>query len=233
MEAQAVLARARSGDTPPNWTVWPMRRGQVLRMALLWTVTSVAGFVLFAPAVALTVPGNFERGGAEFVFTGIVLALLGAVAFGGAGVAIFDYWRLAHADAYLLVMTPDDYVKQEPRKLTHVPMEFVRNITLKGGGATWKATQTAAMPMTSGAQLLRLVDVSRLASLRREPAQRPLLAFEDARTGAEVIVSTDDAFDKLGALEYMLSLHADAFEIKRMRARQAQPGAQAGAQPGM
>jgi hypothetical protein len=210
-QVQMILATARSGSLPQGWFVWHLRRDWVLRAALGWALTALFGFVLFVPIALATVPSNFQRSAALAVFTAVLLIVLGAVGFGGLGLMIGDLVRVARADQYLLVMTPTDYVKQVPGRLTHVPMSAVAYVTLKGvrrgGGGPAAQSQTPVPPPPGfmGGMGGRL---SFGSGYRREMRRPPSLAFLDLRTQREVIVSTDDAFDALPVLEEVLQLYA-------------------------
>lgn len=208
MDAQAVLARARSGDVPASWTVWPLRRDRVLRAALGWLLIGIVGAFLLIVVAIQTIPSNFTRGSGSFIVTGVLLIALGLMAFGGLGILIYDLWRLLHADEYLIVMTPDDYVKEQPGKVTHVPMEYVSYVTLRGVKIPEERVQTTSeiiSSMQKGGRLYRFMgDIN----YRRQPRQAPSLAFLDARDNSEVVVATDNAFDELLALEQILTLHA-------------------------
>jgi hypothetical protein len=204
MEADAVLRRARSGDVPADWNVWPLRRGVVVRSAIGWSFVGIVGLFMLAVVGALTIPDNFTHGGVGIVLTGILLIVLAVVGFGGIGIAAYDVWRIAHTRDYLLVMTPTDYVKAEPRKTTHVPMEHIAHVTLRG----------VKLPVESD---LAMMSTNRTASSRllgnllvnwRQPKQPPSLAFVDTRTDQEVIVCTDNSFDEIIAVEQILLIHA-------------------------
>ncbi|HKS69843.1 MAG TPA: hypothetical protein VJQ45_05465 [Ktedonobacterales bacterium] len=213
MDAQMVLSTARSGTMPDHWHAWPLRKDFVLRSALKWAVAGVLLLAIFALVVSSTVPYNFQHGGTgAAIFSVVLIALVGTAAFGGLGITIYDLWRIANAGHYLLVMTPEDYVKEEPRKITHVPMENVAYITLRGV----KSPEMQAYEEAGGGRESRDVfqsrDLDRVtraiggANQRRLRAQTPTLAFLDTRTDKEVIVATDASFDELPALEYVLKL---------------------------
>jgi hypothetical protein len=163
-----------------------------------------------------TFPENFQLGGFSFVATSLLLLVLAAVAFGGIGIAAYDVWRVAHAGEFLLVITPDDYVKAEPRKTTHIPMSAIRHVTLKG--IKLPQEQAAAMPdprvQRAGYQpgpggLPRgFLPAWTGGNIRRQPAQAPSLAFEDTRSGKIVTVATDDSFETLPALAEVLRMYA-------------------------
>lgn len=201
MDAQAVLATARSGNVPSSWFVWPLRRDYVLRSAAGWAGAALFGFVLFIPACIATLPTLPQRHAAGFIFTSVILLLLGALAFGGAGIAIYDLYRLRHADDYLLVLTPDDFIKAEPGKITHVPLEHVGDITMRGVKTPEDDRESSTQLIRSGA----LGNMFGSARIKREPHSAPSLAFRDLRTDKAVVVSTDQSFDSLIALEQILS----------------------------
>lgn len=214
MDAEVILATARSGQIPQYWTVWPLRRDLVLRSALKWAGLSLFGFILFIPALFATVPDNFTGSGIKLFFTSVLLLALGATALGSLGIAVYDVWRVLHADDFLIVMTPDDYLKAEPRRVTHVPMEHVAYVTMRGVKHPMeqarRADPYAGDPYAANpyAQLDRYRFMRGVATFRREPMQAPSLAFLDMRTDREVIVATDDSFEALPALEYILQNHA-------------------------
>jgi hypothetical protein len=213
MEAQVVLATARSGSVPSSWFVWPLQRDYVLRSAVVWAGAALFGFVLFIPACIVTLPTLTQRHTAGIIFTSIILLLLGALAFGGTVVACYDFYRLLHADEYLLVLTPDDFVKVEPRKVIHVPLEHVGDITMRG-------VKTPEVERESSSQLIKsgvLGNMFGTGRRNKEPNTAPSLAFRDLRTDKAVIVSTDQSFDSLIALEQILSDTVRAKQRQRVR----------------
>jgi hypothetical protein len=192
--------------------VWPLRRERVLRSVLGWAAIGVIGCVLLALVASQTVPGNFQHGAWGIVLTSVLLIALILMGFGGIGFAGYDLWRLAHANDFLLVMTPDDYVKAEPGKITHVPMADVAYVTLRGVPTPEERAPTTAEIIGSMQRGGRLTRFMGDLTYRRQPRQAPSLAFLDRRTNREVVVSTDNFFDELLALEQILSMHARAKE---------------------
>lgn len=208
-DAQAVIDRARAGDAPENWAVWRLRRDFVLRGLLGWGFVAIVGFALLVPIIITTVPGNFEHGGGEFLLSGLLLFAFAAMAFGGLGIFSHDLWRLLHADDYLLVMTPNDYVKTEPRsKITHVPMDQIAHVTLRG-------VKVDEVQIERPGHLVQTM----AKRFQREPKSAPSLAFIDRRTDKEVVVATDESFDKLAALEEILMIQIYAKEKENERSR--------------
>jgi hypothetical protein len=204
--ADQILATARSGVRPQDWYVWPLRRDRVRRQVLEAAGISLFGFILLVPLVLVTVPGNFERGTGEATFTVLLLGLVGTVAFGALGLLVGDALRLRRADQYLLVMTPTAYVRADPGRITHVPMDQIGYVTLKGVRSpmdTAAGSSTDRVPIGMGSML-------GFGGLRqsRERRKPPSLAFLDLRSDREVVVATDDAFDDLNALKEILTMYA-------------------------
>lgn len=218
-EAQRIVDMARSPQRPQEWFVWPLRRQVVARALAGWAATGIIGLLLFIPVLLVTVPSNFEHGSGLAVFTVVLLVVLALVAFGGVGLCIADALRLARAERYLLIMTPDDYVKLSPGRVTHVPMASVAYVTLKG-------VKPPPNPDTERAVSQTLLMMRRYGTVmgipgtyRREFSRPPSLAFLDQRTRREVIVATDDSFDQLPVLEEILNLYAGGRTRARSRAR--------------
>lgn len=213
MDAQTVLATAQSGVMPDHWHAWPLRRDFVLRSSIKWGIAGLLLLAIFAFVVYSTVPYNFQHGGTgAAIFSVVVIALAGTAAFGSLGIALYDLWRMANAGRYLLVMTPEDYVKAEPRKLTHVPMDAVAYVTLRGVKTPEMLAYEEAAGGREGRDVFQSRSLDRVtrsiggANQRRLRAQTPTLAFLDTRTNKEVIVANDASFDELAALEYVLKL---------------------------
>lgn len=222
MEPEMVLSTARSGKLPNGWNVWPMRRDRVRRSIFGWAATTLVAFIILIPVVIVTVPTNFEHGDLGFFTSGLLLAILAIVAFGGLCICLYDVWRLRHADEYLLVMTPDDLVKAEPKKTIHVPMSSIGYVTLRGVKQRQYRPDTsvsldemarqessAMRSIASGAMLNRMVGN---ANFRRRPPEAPSLAFVDLRDDSEVVLATDDTFDELIALNDLLCSHVEKAE---------------------
>jgi hypothetical protein len=193
---EQIVAMARSGARPSGWFVWPLRRDRVRRLALRSALYGLVGVVVFVPLVLATVPANFNDGTGKSVATLILLGIPAALAFLSAWALIGHLLRLARADQYLLVITPTDYVKAEPSRLTHVPMRCVAYITLKG------ETAGGARPISMGDVLTRRPPPE---SRGRGPTS---LAFRDRCANRTVVVGTDDSFDDLAALQEVLRLYA-------------------------
>ena len=219
MDPATILATARSGDAPGTWVVWPLQRQYIRNSILRWLAVSVVGFPLLILASISTLPGFLTLRGFSFVLTGILLLALGALAFGSLSIAIYDIWRLSHANAFWLVITPEDYVKSEPGgKVTHVPLEYVESITLKGVRVPMETVETPFSGAPAGVNPSFRMPF-RSAAYRRQRATPSSLAFVDGRTNHEVVVATDAVFDTLVNIEYVLSMQADAKQRQLNRSR--------------
>lgn len=203
---QQILTTARATPLPQGWYVWHLRRDRVMRAALGWFSICLFGFVLLIPAVYATVPSSFKSSAVLAVVTILLLGMLGAVAFGGLGLGIADILRYVQADGYLLVMTPDDFLKVTPRRTIHVPMTAVSFVTLKGVRERREPTQPVQPPVGGAMSLAPLFGPG--AASPRSRRGPPSLAFLDMRTRHEVVVATDDSFEALPVLEDILSLYA-------------------------
>src|SRR6185312_2095537 len=204
MEPQEIISSAESGSYPANWHVWTLRRGLVFREIAWQTFISVCGFLLLGYGLYATIPDNFTDGPWKIGLTICLLALFAVMAFGGFALMAGDINRLRLAGRYLLVMTPDDFLKRTPGSIIHVPMEYVTDLRLIGV----KARTQEDMERPGGMmQSIRFPGVFNGISLMRTPRMQPKLTFVDDRTSKLVVVGQDHAFEDLGALEYILRIY--------------------------
>src|SRR3954465_4253249 len=103
MEPQEIIATAESGSYPPNWHVWNLRRGLVLREVAWQAFIAVVGFILLIFGLSVTIPDNFTQGSLKIALTVSLLLLFAIMAFGGAALVAGDINRLRLAGRYLLV----------------------------------------------------------------------------------------------------------------------------------
>jgi hypothetical protein len=213
MDAGEVLAAVRSGSTPGSWTVWPLQPDRVRRSVRSWAIAAIFGFALFIPFVIMVLQPNFFSGWFSIVVSGLLLLLLGAVAFGSLAIMLFDVWRLRHADEFLVVVTPQDYIKAEPGKITHVPTSEILYVTLRGVKVPERAPARAEREQAPTRGVMG--QMMNPGILRREPARAPSLSFLDLRTDTEVTVTTDDSFGDLLALAETLRTFAHGDERRQ------------------
>lgn len=229
MEAESIMATVRSGAAPSDWNVWPLRRDRVLIGAMKWALLSLVGFVLFVPIVIATVPSDFI--GTDAVQqSGVTAAimLVGALAICSLWLAIADLLRVRRASEYWLVITPDLFIKAEPRRLFEIPLEDIENITLKGVAPPSDTAVEGAI----GPQYFAMGQFSRIANqmgvmggARTRVRGAPSLAFRDRRDNRVVTIGMDDSFDHLGAIELILRERAAQKEEKTRRASLKNPRA--------
>jgi hypothetical protein len=107
--------------------------------------------------------------------------------------------RLLRADKHLIIITPDDFVKQEGKKIIHVPLMYVRYITARGSPSRSRTSSSETAPAqasrsdenTPGFQFWRGLIPGRRRRRKRTPTA---LAFIDSRTDTPVIVATDASY---------------------------------------
>lgn len=218
MDAQGILEKARSSDVPDSWNVWPLHTERVRRSSLGWGAVAIASFILLAFVVSATVPYDFTHGTGRAVFAAVLLTLVGSVAFGSMGIAVYDIWRLLHAGEFLLVITPDDYLRVEPgNKQTHVPIEDIANVTMRGVKVNMPQEAMRDADFSNLTPMKRLSRVAGNFYTPREPKRAPVLAFVDTRTNTEIVVARDNSFDDLATLEQVISYLVDAKKRSRVR----------------
>jgi hypothetical protein len=206
MDAQQIMSTVRSGQVPVGWNIWPLNVERVRKGLLSWFGIALLGFVLFIPAALATIPANFEHGAGGAFVTLLLLAVLATLAFGGLSIVLYDIWRLRHADEFYIVMTPDDFVETAPRRTVHVPMEYVKYVTLRGARASQQEAVQDVASVRGRAGSGSVGTISITPYMRpRQPRTSPSLAFVDARDDSVVKVASDDSFENLFVLEQVLS----------------------------
>lgn len=223
MDADSALAQVRSHHQPSEWNVWPLRRNYVISSAIKWGLLGLVGLAMLIPVTIVTVPSDFVgKGSAQQSLAAAVLVLLAALAFGGIGIALHDLWRLARADDYWLVITPETFIKAEPGRVIETPLEYVADLTLKGvrlpseGG-----TETnAPMPqfLMSGRLMNYATTLAAPTASRQRARGNASLAYRDSRDNKVVTVCTDEAFDHMAAIYQILRDRSAAREDKVWRA---------------
>lgn len=230
MDAETILATVRRGAAPSEWNVWPLRRDRVLIGAAKWGLLSIVGFVLFVPILLNTFPSDFIHADAfKQSAATVVILLTGALAFCSLWLTIESLLRARRASDYWLIITPDHFVKAEPRRLYQIPLEEIANITLKGVSQPSDiAVQGSIGPQFAGmGQYARIADrMGVTGTMSARPRGAPSLAFRDQRDNRTIIVSTDDAFDQLAAIDQILRERASQREEAVWRASRTHPRAQ-------
>ena len=197
MESTEILEKARAIDeAPQDWIVLPLLRDKVALAIAGWVIGAIVGLGLFAFLASLMIPNNYQIGPFAALISTILLGIMLFAGLGSVWQLVVDVRRLLQADKYLIIITPDDFVKQEGKKIIHVPLLYVRYITARGSlsrsrtSSSERAPAQASLPgeNTAGFQFWRgLIPGTR----RRHKRTPTALAFIDSRTNAEVIVASD------------------------------------------
>jgi hypothetical protein len=216
MEPQEIISTAESNSFPANWHVWTLRRGLVFREVAWQTFISVCGFLLLGYGLYATIPDNFTQGAWKIGLTICLLLLFAVMAFGGFALMAGDINRLRLAGRYLLVMTPDDFLKRTPSGVAHVPMEHVTDLRLVGVKVRTQEEHEKPGGVLHGMRPMGLLNG---ISLTRTPRMQPKLTFVDDRTSTLVVVGQDHTFEDLGALEYILRIYVGDKERELRAAR--------------
>jgi len=202
MDSTEILEKARPIDEAPHdWIVLPLLRDKVTVAIAGWIAGAIVGLGLFAFLASIMIPNNYQIGPfAAFVST----ILLGIMLFAGLGSIwqlVVDVRRLLQSEKHLIIITPDDFVKQEGKKIIHVPLMYVGYVTARGSASRSSSssserssTQDSQSDESNpGFQLLRgLIPGTR--QRRRRKRSPTALAFIDSRTNAEVVVASDASY---------------------------------------
>jgi hypothetical protein len=208
MQAEEILTKVRTGDElPEGWLVFPLLRNKVMLSMGGWLFGIFMGIFLFVLIVPIVIPSNYQRGFGAALFTTLLLGIFLFIGLGSLWSLIADIWRLQHADRYTMVLTPDDFVKQEGNKIIHVPCVNIRHVTARGTPPPDRTPPTgSAVEQVSGVGenaasfLLGRRMVGALGSRsggnsRRKGRRTPTtLACVDTRTDREVIIANDNSF---------------------------------------
>src|SRR5947209_3544608 len=133
MEAEEILTQARaSTQAPHGWIVLPLLRNKVVVCMVGWAFGILVGLGLFTLIATIVIPNNYEHGIIAALFTTLMLGVFLFIGIGSVWSLIVDVDRLRNADQYLIVITPEDFVKQEKQKIIHVPLTSVQHVTARG-----------------------------------------------------------------------------------------------------
>jgi hypothetical protein len=202
MEAAEILERAKAGEeTPQGWLVLPLLTRKVATGIAGWVLGMIVGFGLFALIASIVIPHNYEQGVFSGCFTTFLLGMTLFIGVGSLWAMVSDIRRLRRADQYVIVITPDDFVKQEGDKVVHVPLSYVRHVTARGARPPERAPGRDAMGEVpkAGENLAGFVFGRAFSPagmrLRRKRMRTPTtLAFVDSRTDDEVVIATDNSY---------------------------------------
>ncbi len=221
MEAAEILEKARS-EPPPGWIVLPLLRDKAMLGIAGWVAGAIVGFGLFALMAPIMIPHNYLYGFVAALFTTLVLGLVLFVGIGSAWQIIVDTRRLLQADQHVIIITPEDFVMQEGKKMIHVPLLYVRHITARGTPPPDRTAPREAvvsdMPHAgeniSGFVFGRgfIPSVSGWRTRRRSKRTPTMLAFVDSRTGAEVKVTDNASYGDPFTIATLLKEYATSIQ---------------------
>ncbi|GAC1403335.1 MAG: hypothetical protein NVSMB49_20610 [Ktedonobacteraceae bacterium] len=203
MNAEEILETARTSATPPHgWIVLPLSRTKVMLGIAGWFFGFILGIGLFTLVVYAVFPSNFEHGAPIAVFTLCLLAVLLFIGFGSIWMLIQDVRRLMEVKKHMIVITPQDFVKQEGSRIITVPLMNVRHVTARGTPPPDRTApkepmfaQIPSMGERFGGFFMGQAATREGARTHRRRRRTPTsLAFIDTRTDNEVIVVTDGAY---------------------------------------
>jgi hypothetical protein len=205
MESVQILAQVNTeGGVPSDWLVFTLLRQKVIVGILGWIFGALAGGLLFAFMAPIMIPHNYQIGVVSAVITTLILGMVLYVCLGSIWALITDILRLRNAEKHIIIITPDDFVKQEGKKIIHVPLEYVKYVTARGAPPVDRSTATAREDAKAGGvgenigSLLfgrRVAESGRRGLVGRKRMRTPTtLAFIDSRTDREVIVVTDKSY---------------------------------------
>jgi hypothetical protein len=222
MQAEEILARARTGaELPESWIVFPLLRNKVMLGIVGWVFGIFVGLGLLALVGFVVIPGNYQSGFGAALFTTILLGIFLFIGLGSLWALITDVRRLMHADRHIMVLTPDDFVKQEEDKIAHVPCVNIRHVTARGtpppdrtppSGNVVEQVSGVGENMTGlflGRRIASSIGSRSGGNSRRKGRRTSTsLAFVDTRTEREVIVTNDNSFGDTFYIAALLKQYA-------------------------
>lgn len=204
MEANEILAKARANDEKPaGWIVFPLLRNKVIYSIIGWIFGTLLGLALLAFTAPVVIPHNYQQGVAAAIFTTLLLIIFLFVGVGSFILLLGDIQRLRFPHKHVIVITNEDFVKQEGEQIILIPLEYVRHVTTRGKAPIDREpapamSETNPLPR-AGENLFSFFLGSGLTSAgmnwRRKRMRTPTsLAFIDARTNQEVTVVNDASY---------------------------------------
>jgi hypothetical protein len=221
MEAEEILARARADDEiPGDWLVFRLLRDKLIVGMIGWIFGIIVGLGLFIVIANIVIPGNYQHGAFAAIITTIILGICLFIGLGSIWTFITDLLRLAHMDRHLIVVTPEDFVKQEGNKIIHVPLINIRHVTARGvpppdrdPSTQENVRQVPGVGENAAALFFGRGFVPSGSRWRRKRMRTPTsLAFIDTRTNREVTVVNDTAYGDPFTIAALLKQYAAAVQ---------------------
>ncbi|HEY0754419.1 MAG TPA: hypothetical protein VGD98_10685 [Ktedonobacteraceae bacterium] len=204
MESVQILSQANTEEVlPGDWLVFPLQRQKVLIGILGWIFGACAGGLLFIFMAPIMIPHNYQNGILAAIFSTVILGIVVYVCLGSIWALITDIMRVRAANKHIIIITPEDFVKQEGKKVVHVPLAYVKHVTARGVAPISNKEQNeqeVSRPEV-GTSVGSLFIGQRAASgirqgvfARRRVRTPTTLAFIDSRSEKEIIVVTDKSY---------------------------------------
>jgi hypothetical protein len=225
MEPDEIIARAKEGtNLPANWIVLPVLRGKLVIEVAQWAFGLIMGAGILALFFPIIVPYDYLHGAGLAVFGTIVLGACLFIAIACLYLLWVDVRRLFHSDQYRIIITPEDFVKQEGKKVVHVPLAYVRYVTARG-----KAPVESTMPTAEETDVSNVAGVGENVSAlffgrwltrsgkrwRMTRARTPSsVAFIDSRNNKEITVVNDTTYGDPHAIGEVLKQYTEDAGIK-------------------
>lgn len=216
MEASQILEQAKMEQPPNGWLVLPLLRHKVALGIAGWIFGIILGFGFFTIMAFVVIPYNYQRGVAPAIITTLFLGILLFIGIGSLWSLFLDVRRLIASDQHLIVITSEDFVKQEGSKIIQVPLTEIQYVTARGKPKPDRSISRnpiAEIPKagdnTAGFIVGRGFLPSGIRFRMRRMRTPTTLAFIDGRTDKEVIVLTDDSFGDPYTIAALLKDYAE------------------------
>jgi hypothetical protein len=204
MESVQILAQASTEEgIPSNWIIFPLQRQKVLVGILGWIFGAFAGGLIFIFMAPIMIPHNYQHGVVAAILSTLILGVVLYVCLGSIWAMITDIIRVREPDKHIIIITPEDFVKQEGKKTIHVPLTCIKHVTARGAPPVDRNAEvdenirSGSVSESIGSLFIgrRAASGVRQGGLGRRRMRTPAtLAFIDSRTDKEVIVVTDKAY---------------------------------------
>ena len=221
VEAAEILIQTQtSNEAPHGWIVLPLLRSKVRLGIVGWAFGMLLGLGLFSGMASTVIPYNYQLGPVAAIFTTLLLGMLLFIGVGSLWALIADVRRLREADKHVIIITPEDFVKQEGNKIIHVPLVNIRHVTARGtpppDRTPSRESQIRQVPGAGENSIGFFLGRGLMPSgtrWRRGRMRTPTsLAFIDTRTDSEVIVVTDGAHGDPFMIAALLKQYAAAVQ---------------------
>ncbi|GHO43671.1 hypothetical protein [Ktedonospora formicarum] len=218
MQAEEILAQARSENIPGNWTVYPILRKKLQWGILGWIFGVILGFGLFTLIFPIVVPYNFEHGPVLIIFTLVLLGIFLFIGLGSLWTLVTDIRRLSESERHILVFTPESFVKQEGSAIIQVPMENIEYVTSRGVRSASRtiseSERVSVHSVPSMGENIASFFIGRGATssgrqwLSKRSRTPTSLAFLNSETGKQVTVLRDEAYGNPSEIGEVLKEYA-------------------------